>query len=109
MVNSYLLDVLGKQSLDTSPWAMNHASVTPTDEAFLMARKNEYRLYLTTPRMLLGVDVSNLQQVVMLRPPNMEHAVVQVGSTDQYLNNFHHHRRWVGLAGSLQLERGLVL
>lgn len=78
MVNSYLLDVLGKQSLDKSPWAMNHASVTPTDEGFLLARKNEFKLYLTTPRMLLGVDVSNLQQVVMLRPPNMEHAIVQV-------------------------------
>ena len=28
--------------------------------------------------MLLGVDIPNLQQVVMLRPPNLEHAVVQV-------------------------------
>ena len=54
MVNSHLLNVLGKQSLDSSPWAMNHASMTPTDEAFLMTRKNEYSLWLTTPRMLLG-------------------------------------------------------
>ena len=80
MVNSHLLNVLGKQSLDKSPWAMNHASLTPTDEAFLMARKNDFILYLTTVRMLLGVDLSSIQQVVMVRPPNMEHAVVQVGS-----------------------------
>ena len=78
MVNSYLLNVLGKQTLAESPWAMNHASMTPTDEAFLLARKNEYVLYLTTVRMLLGVDLANIQQVIMVRPPNMEHAVVQV-------------------------------
>ena len=78
MVNSYLLSVLGKQTLAESPWAMNHASLTPTDEAFIMARRNEYILYLTTVRMLLGVDLSSIKQVIMVRPPNMEHAVVQV-------------------------------
>lgn len=92
MVNSHLLNVLGKQTLDVSPWAMNHASMTPTDEAFLSERKNDFSLWLTTPRMLLGesicpepsfhfnsgVDVSSLQQVIMLRPPNKEHAFVQV-------------------------------
>ena len=60
-----------------------------------MARKEQYLLYLTTNRqfdeinlsetrliswlrMLLGVDIPNIQQIVMVRPPNMEHAVVQV-------------------------------
>ena len=60
MVNSHLLNVLGKQSLDVSAWAMNHASMTPTDEAFLMTRKNEYSLWLTTPRMLLGESQGSL-------------------------------------------------
>ena len=28
--------------------------------------------------MLLGVDIPDIQQVVMVRPPDMEHALVQV-------------------------------
>ena len=50
MINSWLLNQLGMQYLDTSPWALNHASLSPTDEAVLMARKENYLLYLTTNR-----------------------------------------------------------
>ena len=104
-VNSFLLNALGMQYLDTSLWAMNHASLSSTDEAVLMARKEEFLLYLTTNRqidmvsyeslfitwfrMLLGVDIPNIQQIVMLRPPNMEHSVVQVNCYPQDWTLFH--------------------
>ena len=101
MVNSFLLNILGMQYLDSSPWAINHSSLSTTDEAVLMARKEQYLLYLTTNRqfdeinlsetrliswlrMLLGVDIPNIQQIVMVRPPNMEHAVVQVLCQDLF-------------------------
>ena len=39
--------------------------------------------------MLLGVDIPNLQQIVMLRPPNMEHAVLQVNLPKMSLLTFY--------------------
>ena len=30
------------------------------------------------PRMLLGVDLKGVQQVFLVRPPNLEHSLVQV-------------------------------
>ena len=116
-VNSFLLNVLGMQYLDTSLWAMNHASLSPTDEAVLMARKEEFLLYLTTNRqigmisceslfiswhrMLLGVDIPDVQQIVMLRPPNMEHSVVQVSGHPQDWTLFSNqsNRPWEGPEG----------
>ena len=87
---------------------MNHSSLPRTDELILERRRQEGSvvLYLTTNKMLLGVDIADLvqvyvileqkclffvvmarvrqqcmistkYQVIMVRPPDMEHAVVQ--------------------------------
>ena len=49
-VNAFLMNVLGVQYLDSSPWAINHASLSSSDEGVLMARKEKYLLYLSTNR-----------------------------------------------------------
>ena len=51
-INCFLLNALGMQYIDSSPWAMNHSSLSPTDEGVLMARKLDYILYLTTNRQI---------------------------------------------------------
>ena len=96
LTNVYLRRKTGLQTLDTAMWAMNHSSLSQSDDAVLMARKDRYILYLTTNRqsdqsefaitegyihlhrMLLGVDLANIQQVILVRPPNLEHSIVQV-------------------------------
>ena len=47
-----------------APFVMNHSSLSPTDEALLERRKNEILLFLTTNRMLLGVHIPGLLQVL---------------------------------------------
>ena len=49
-VNSWLIGETGLQTLDETLWCMNHASLHPSDDAVLMARKEEYNLFLTTNR-----------------------------------------------------------
>ena len=49
-VNGFLLRELGVQYLDSAPWACNHASLSSSDEAVLMARMADYSLILGTDR-----------------------------------------------------------
>ena len=49
-VNGFLLRELGVQYLDSAPWACNHASLSSSDEAVLMARMADYSLILGTNR-----------------------------------------------------------
>ena len=76
--NSYLIQKTGQRTYDNTLFAMNHSNLSATDEAILHSRREQYRLFLTTNRMLLGVDIPGVQHVVMVRPPNLPHAVVQV-------------------------------
>ena len=58
-------------------------------------------LFISWHRMLLGVDIPDVQQIVMLRPPNMEHSVVQVSSHPQYWTLFKPVQQAMGRAGRL--------
>ena len=77
LVNSWLITTTGYQTYDDSPFAMNHATLSTSDEAMLMRRKNKILLYLTTNRMLLGVDLADILQIIIVRPPNLVHAILQ--------------------------------
>ena len=77
-VASYLITSTGYKTSDTAPFAQNHAAVSRTDEAVMQRRKSEYLLFLTTDRMLLGTNVPGLRKVVLVRPPDTEHSIVQV-------------------------------
>lgn len=76
--NSFLIDMTGQRTYDTTPFAMNHSSLSSTDDTVIHSRRDKYKLFLSTNRMLLGVDLPGVQHVVMVRPPNLPHAVVQV-------------------------------
>lgn len=78
LVASYLITSTGYKTGDTAPFAQNHAAVSKTDEAVILRRKAEYLLFLTTDRMLLGTNIPGLRKVILVRPPDTEHAIVQV-------------------------------
>ena len=77
LVNSWLITTTGYQTFNDSPFAMNHATLSTSDEAMLQRRKNKILLYLTTNRMLLGVDLADILQIIIVRPPNLVHAILQ--------------------------------
>ena len=78
LTNSYLMGETGKRTYDNSPFAMNHSSLSTTDEMMISSKQEGIYLYLTTNRMLLGVNIPGVRHVIMVRPPNLQHAVVQV-------------------------------
>ena len=38
--------------------------------------------------MLLGIDIANVQQIILVRPPNKEHSIVQVHCETFRINVF---------------------
>ena len=78
LVASYLITSTGYKTGDVAPFCQNHAAVSKTDETVMLRRKAEYLLFLTTDRMLLGTDIPGLRKVILVRPPDTEHAIVQV-------------------------------
>ena len=105
LVASYLITSTGYKTGDTAPFAQNHSAVSKTDEAVLLRRKSEYLLFLTTDRMLLGTHVPGLRRVILVRPPDTEHSIVQVRIhllRCSYLSPFwQQHFQAVGRAGRL--------
>ena len=69
-VHGWLMNQLGGSRLDTSPFCMNHSQVSKSGQAILQARINEYLLILTTSRMLLGLDVEGVRQVILVARVN---------------------------------------
>ena len=121
--NSYLRKETGHRTLDTAPFAMNHSSLSESDNNVLMARRDQFSCYLTSPRqvfwpksihdlsfrMLLGVDVAGFQQIILVRPPNLLHSVVQVIHNCLIsigkVVNFHLYRLWAEQEGSRLQDR----
>ena len=62
-----------------APFVMNHSSLLPPTEKVLAERKDEISLYLSSNKMLLGIDIANIDIVIFLRPYNQVAALVQGG------------------------------
>ena len=62
-----------------SPFVMNHASLLPPTEKVMARRAAEISLYLTSNKMLLGIDLDAIDMVIFLRPYNQPAALVQGG------------------------------
>ena len=62
-----------------APFVMNHSSLLPPTEKVLAERASEISLYLSSNKMLLGIDVANIDVVIFLRPYNQVAALVQGG------------------------------
>ena len=65
-INGWLITQLGNGCYDSSPFCMNHSSVSKSSQAVMKARLDSYQLFLTTSRMQFGIDVPGIRQVVMV-------------------------------------------
>ena len=61
------------------PFVMNHSSLLPPTQKVLDKRAGEISLYLSSNKMLLGIDLANIDIVIFLRPYNQLAALVQGG------------------------------
>ena len=62
-----------------SPFVMNHSSLLPPTEKVLAERSSEISLYLSSNKMLLGIDLPRIDIVIFLRPFNQLAALIQGG------------------------------
>ena len=62
-----------------SPFVMNHSCLLPPTEKVLAKRVADISLYLSSNKMLLGIDLPKIDLVIFLRPYNQVAALVQGG------------------------------
>ena len=77
--NYFLCDLLPEQAKDpsTCPWVVNHSSIGLATAQSIRSRGGEISLYLSTAVMLMGIDLKDIEVVVMVRPFSMLHSMVQ--------------------------------
>ena len=61
----------------TIPFVMNHGGLGPATIKNIIARKNDISLFLSTSKMLMGIDIEEISVIVFVRPMNMLHYIVQ--------------------------------
>ena len=74
-----------------APFVMNHASLLPATDRVLSERSTDISLYLSSNKMLLGIDLEKVDVVIFLRPYNQPAALVQGGGSQE--------RKWETLHG----------
>ena len=62
-----------------SPFVLNHSSLLPPSIKVLADRSSEISLYLSSNKMLLGIDLADIDIVIFLRPYDQPSALVQGG------------------------------
>ena len=62
-----------------APFVMNHSCLLPPTEKVLTERASEISLYLSSNKMLLGIDLARVDMVIFLRPYNQLAALLQGG------------------------------
>ena len=62
---------------NTIPWVQNHSGIGPVTAESYRQRRDSISLYLSTSVMLLGLDFSDIDIVIMVRPFNFCHYLVQ--------------------------------
>ena len=63
----------------TSPFVMNHSSLLPPTVKVLSERCNDISLYLSSNKMLLGIDLADIDIIIFVRPYDQLSALVQGG------------------------------
>ena len=58
---------------------INHSSLLPITVKILEERSSEISLYLSSNKMLLGIDLANIDVIIFLRPYDQPSALVQGG------------------------------
>ena len=80
-IYSRLMELTNYQFKDCrdSPFVMNHSSLLPPTEQVLTRRASDISLYLSSNKMLLGIDLEQIDVIIFLRPYNQLAALVQGG------------------------------
>ena len=80
-IYSHLMDMTGNKYKDCrdSPFVLNHSCLLPPTEKVLAERASEISLYLSSNKMLLGIDLPKIDFVIFLRPYDQLAALVQGG------------------------------
>lgn len=73
----YLLDQLPGFENKSSPFVMSHGAVGEATDKNIIERKNDISLFLTTTKMLMGVDLADIQVVIFVRPMNHLQHILQ--------------------------------
>ena len=76
-----------------SPFVLNHASLLPPTEMVLARRASEISLYLSSNKMLLGIDLDRVDVVIFLHPYNQPAALIQGGGRGGRRNDSNMRRR----------------
>ena len=87
---NYLREVLGVSNAGTAPFVSLVASTPAVTEMVVRMRKGSISLYLTTQKMLLGVNIPRLDICIFVKPMNQLHAFLQgAGRTGRPLHSEH--------------------
>ena len=80
-IYSHLMDITKFKYRDCrdSPFVLNHSSLLPPTEKVITDRASEISLYLSSNKMLLGIDLPQIDIIIFLRPYNQLAALVQGG------------------------------
>ena len=74
----YLLSQLPQfKDNESIPFVMNHSINGEATEKSFVERRNDIKLFLTTSKMLMGLDLANIQIIVFVRPMNLLHHILQ--------------------------------
>ena len=74
---NYLRQTLAVSNARTAPFVCLVASTPPVTEMMINNRKGKIALYLTTQKMLLGVNVPQLDICIFVKPMNTAHSILQ--------------------------------
>ena len=76
---NYLREILGQCIASTAPFVCLLSSTPPVTEMVISKRKGSIFLYLTTQKMLLGLNIPRLDICIFVKPMNMLHSIIQGG------------------------------
>ena len=65
------------QDCRSSPFVINHSSLFPPTEKVLEERASEISLYLSSNKMLMGINLADIDVIIFLRPYGQPAALVQ--------------------------------
>ena len=74
---NYLREVLGVSNARTAPFVALVSSTPPVTEMVVRMRRGSISLYLTTQKLLLGVNIPKLDICIFVKPLNMLHSIIQ--------------------------------
>ena len=73
----YLKEKLPDFSPDIAPYVMNHANIGKVTAKNILERRNEISLFVSTTKMLMGVDLEKIDIIIFVRALGMLHYFVQ--------------------------------